>query len=114
MKLRTFQLQAVADLNAAMAVEGKRDIVLKSPTGSGKTIILTHFMAEYMREHAKTAFVWLTPGEGSLDFAKVLKILDEQLPAEAPVLLEHMTTFEEYERAYNYVAAVAAENGIGI
>ena len=67
MKLRAFQLQAVADLNAAMAVEGKRDIVLKSPTGSGKTIILTHFMAEYMRDHAKTVFVWLTPGEGNLE-----------------------------------------------
>ena len=65
--LRGFQRQAVAELNAAMAVEDKRDIVLKSPTGSGKTIILTHFMAEYMRSHAKTAFVWLTPGEGNLE-----------------------------------------------
>ncbi len=67
LELRGFQRQAVADLNAAMSVEGKRDIILKSPTGSGKTIILTHFMAEYMRSHAKTAFVWLTPGEGNLE-----------------------------------------------
>ena len=67
MKLKEFQLQAVADLNAAMSLEGKREIVLKSPTGSGKTIILTHFMAEYMRDHARTVFVWLTPGEGNLE-----------------------------------------------
>lgn len=44
-----------------------RDIILKSPTGSGKTIILTHFMDEYIKGHAKTVFVWLTPGKGNLE-----------------------------------------------
>lgn len=44
-----------------------RDIILKSPTGSGKTIILTHFMDEYMQGRAKTVFVWLTPGKGNLE-----------------------------------------------
>ena len=29
MKLRAFQLQAVADLNAAMSVEGKRDRLVR-------------------------------------------------------------------------------------
>lgn len=47
--------------------ESCRDIILKSPTGSGKTIILTHFMDEYMQGHANTAFIWLTPGKGSLE-----------------------------------------------
>ena len=55
-----------------------------------------------------------SPGEGTLDFGEILKILDRELPADAPVLLEHMTTFEEYEKAYDYLAAVAAENGISI
>ena len=55
-----------------------------------------------------------SPGEGSLDFAKILKILDERLPADAPVLLEHMTTFEEYEKAYCYLAEIAEANGISI
>lgn len=62
-----FQLRAMAELDRAMETPGRRDIILKSPTGSGKTIILTHFMAEYMRSRAKTAFVWLTPGEGNLE-----------------------------------------------
>jgi type III restriction enzyme len=44
-----------------------RDIVLKSCTGSGKTIILTHFMYEYLKSHAKTVFIWLTPGRGDLE-----------------------------------------------
>ena len=36
------------------------------------------------------------------------------LPADAPVLLEHMTTFEEYEKAYGYLAGIAGKNGISI
>jgi len=55
-----------------------------------------------------------SPGEGTLDFGKILKILDRELPADAPVLLEHMTTFEEYRKAYDYLAGIAGENGISI
>ena len=54
------------------------------------------------------------PGEGSLDFTKVLAIIDRYLPADAPVLLEHMRTFEEYEAAYTHVAGEAARAGIAI
>ena len=55
-----------------------------------------------------------SPGEGSLDYREVLRIMDRWLAPEAPVLLEHMTTFEEYERAYDHVARAAAEAGISI
>ena len=65
-KLANFQLRTIKLLLESME-EKTRDIILKSPTGSGKTIILTHFMDEYIKGHAKTAFVWLTPGKGSLE-----------------------------------------------
>lgn len=55
-----------------------------------------------------------SPGEGTLDFVKVLQILDRYLDAEAPVLLEHMSTFEEYRKAYDYVAGKAGEAHIRI
>ena len=55
-----------------------------------------------------------SPGEGGLDFVRVLRIIDRYLPADAPVLLEHMSTFDEYRRAYDYVAAKAGEAGVGI
>jgi len=54
------------------------------------------------------------PGEGSLDFVRILRIIDRYLPADAPVLLEHMSTFDEYHKAYEYLAARAAEAGVGI
>ena len=43
-----------------------RNIILKSPTGSGKTIILTYFMHQYVQSYRNTVFVWLTPGKGNL------------------------------------------------
>ena len=63
--LANFQIKAIADLTAAME-QPNRDIILKSCTGSGKTIILTHFMDEYFKSNHKTVFIWLTPGKGNL------------------------------------------------
>ena len=56
----------------------------------------------------------VSPGEGVLDYAQVLSSIDRHLPKDAPVLLEHMQTAEEYRDAYDYVAAVAAKAGIEI
>ena len=66
MNLMKFQLNAIRELLIAME-EGGREIVLKSPTGSGKTIMLTHFMNEYVKGHSRTVFIWLTPGKGNLE-----------------------------------------------
>ena len=55
-----------------------------------------------------------SPGEGALDFVKVLRIINRYLPADAPVLLEHMSTFEEYRQAYDYIAGKAEEAGVRI
>ena len=55
-----------------------------------------------------------SPGEGSLDFARILRILDTRLDADAPVLLEHMSTFEEYSRAYDYLKNTADRTGIPV
>ena len=65
-QLMQFQLKAIKALLESME-EPCRDIVLKSPTGSGKTIILTHFMDEYIKSNGSTVFVWLTPGKGNLE-----------------------------------------------
>ena len=64
--LANFQLDAIRQLMEGMASD-IREIVLKSCTGSGKTIILTHFMDEYTKCYAGVVFVWLTPGKGDLE-----------------------------------------------
>lgn len=65
-QLADFQLKAISNVFEATRSD-KRDIILKSCTGSGKTIILTHFMDEYLKSFSKTVFVWLTPGKGDLE-----------------------------------------------
>lgn len=52
MELKEFQLNAVKSLFEAME-KPARDIILKSPTGSGKTIILTYFMHQYIQSIPK-------------------------------------------------------------
>ncbi|MFC4711766.1 DEAD/DEAH box helicase [Planococcus dechangensis] len=64
--LADFQVEAISDLLEAME-EDQKEIVFKSPTGSGKTIMLTHFMDEYVKGHLKTIFIWFTPGKGDLE-----------------------------------------------
>jgi len=69
-ELLPFQRKAIRELQ--QVVENRQpgitaDITLESCTGSGKTIILTHFMDEYLHCHEKTVFVWFTPGKGNLE-----------------------------------------------
>lgn len=54
------------------------------------------------------------PGQGTLDFAKLLGMLNCMLPKDMPVLLEHMWNIPDYERAYNYLSGIAAANSIPV
>jgi type III restriction enzyme len=48
--------------------QSKQTIIVKSPTGSGKTIILIDFIDKYLDHvNPKTCFVWLCPGDGDLE-----------------------------------------------
>lgn len=90
MELKRFQLKAVKDLFEAME-KPVRDIILKSPTGSGKTIILTYFMHQYIQSYPNTVFVWLTPGKGSLEEQSKAK-MDKYIHASQTKLLADVMT----------------------
>jgi type III restriction enzyme len=64
--LKDFQLNAISQLKNALQQKTK-EIVLKSPTGSGKTIILTSFIDEFVKENVGYCFIWFTPGKGNLE-----------------------------------------------
>ena len=75
----------------------------------------THIKDSRMDPNRLTAMLEeCSPGEGTLDYPEVLRIIDRYMPADAPVLLEHMQTFEEYRAAYDYVAEKAAFAGISV
>lgn len=88
--LMQFQLRTIKSLLESME-ESNRDIILKSPTGSGKTIILTHFMDEYIKGHAKTVFIWLTPGKGNLEEQSKAKMDKYIHNAQTKLLADIMT-----------------------
>ncbi len=99
-KLANFQLRTIKLLLESME-EKTRDIILKSPTGSGKTIILTHFMDEYVKGHSKTVFVWLTPGKGNLEEQSKEKMDRYIHNAQTKLLSDVMTSgFEENDSCF--------------
>ena len=102
MILKEFQLQAVKSLFEAMD-KPTRDIVLKSPTGSGKTIILTYFMHQYIQSFPKTVFVWLTPGKGDLEEQSKTK-MDKYIHNASTKLLSDVMT-----NGFEYVANLSLE-----
>lgn len=91
MQLAEFQLNAIAALKEAME-NTKQDVVLKSPTGSGKTIMLTHFMDEYCKSAPNIVFIWLTPGKGDLEEQSKAKMDKYIHNAQTKLLSDVMTS----------------------
>ena len=77
LNLFDFQEQAVMQLlDLTTDSRSKQTIVVKSPTGSGKTIILIGFVDEYLNKvNANTAIIWLCPGKGDLEEQSRQKML---------------------------------------
>lgn len=69
LNLFDFQEKAVMQLlDMTTDSRSKQTIVVKSPTGSGKTIILIGFVDEYLNKvNSNTAIIWLCPGKGDLE-----------------------------------------------
>lgn len=98
--LANFQLKAIEALMEAMG-EPNRDIILKSCTGSGKTIILTHFMDEYLKSTNKAVFVWLTPGKGNLELQSKAKMDKYIYGSNTKLLSDIMSSgFEENDACF--------------
>lgn len=58
-------------------------------------------------------FVEVIPGRGSIDYAEYLLQLSK-LPVDAPLMLEHLKTAEEYDEGRKYIQKVASETaGLG-
>ena len=68
-----FQEQAVLTLidKTSTTKQEKRDkntIIMKAPTGAGKTVILIDYVDKYLLNiNPNTAFIWLCPGKGNLE-----------------------------------------------
>lgn len=64
--LKDFQDECVNKLLDNMTLDID-EMILKSPTGSGKTIILIDFIDRYLKYNMDTTFIWLSTGNGNLE-----------------------------------------------
>ena len=64
-----FQEKAVLNLlDISTDSNSKQTVVMKAPTGAGKTIILIGYVDEYLNNvNSNTAVIWLCPGKGDLE-----------------------------------------------
>jgi sugar phosphate isomerase/epimerase len=56
-------------------------------------------------------FAEVVPGRGEIDYGAYLKAI-ANLPVDAPLMLEHLKTAEEYDEGRGYIQRVAAKEGI--
>lgn len=63
-----FQNRCIEELIESTIGFKEELIVLKSPTGSGKTVMLQKYIKRFLLEVSQNVvFIWLTPGRGSLE-----------------------------------------------
>lgn len=69
LNLFDFQEKAVLNLlDLCTDSNSKQTVVMKAPTGAGKTIILIGYVDEYLNKvNSNTAVIWLCPGKGDLE-----------------------------------------------
>jgi len=56
-------------------------------------------------------FLEVVPGRGEVDYRAYLTELSK-LPVDAPLMLEHLKTAEEYDEGKHYIMKVAGELGL--
>ena len=64
-----FQNYAVSFLlDTTSDPDTKQTVIVKSPTGSGKTMMLIDYIDKYLNiVNPNTAFIWFCPGKGDLE-----------------------------------------------
>ena len=92
---KNYLLDKTTDPNA------KRKIIVKSPTGSGKTIILLSYIYDYLLcQDPNKVFIWLTPGKGDLEEQSKEK-MDEYIPHAKSANI-HDALLQGFKGGYTY------------
>jgi sugar phosphate isomerase/epimerase len=77
----------------------------------GRWIVSCHAKDLKWEEYVQVCLREVIPGQGSIDYRAYLECLS-RLPQDAPLMLEHLKTAEEYTRGRQYIESVA--NSLGL
>lgn len=68
LKLKDFQDKAIKKIISLLKDSEKKEIVIESPTGSGKTVILSFAIRDYLKnDKSSHCFFWFSLGNGELE-----------------------------------------------
>ncbi len=82
---------------------------------AGDAICLVHAKDTRLVESAFTYHVSeVPPGEGILDYRTLLRCMEGLSDPETPLLIEHLSEYEQIERARDHIRRVAAEEGMSL
>ncbi len=79
----------------------------------GKWIVSCHAKDLAFVPEMNVHFVEVIPGRGSLDYATYLREI-AKLPVDAPLMLEHLKTAEEYLEGRDYIVGVAKRAAVAL
>jgi sugar phosphate isomerase/epimerase len=79
----------------------------------GKWIRSCHAKDLEWRRAPNLHFVEVVPGRGSMDYRTYLQEI-AKLPAQPPLMLEHLKTADEYREGKEYIVKVGREIGIAV
>ncbi|HEV2378788.1 MAG TPA: TIM barrel protein [Terriglobia bacterium] len=77
----------------------------------GRWIVSCHAKDLKWEDYVQVSLREVIPGRGSIDYKAYLTGLS-QLPMDAPLMLEHLKTAEEYTEGRNHIKSVAASLGL--
>jgi sugar phosphate isomerase/epimerase len=77
----------------------------------GKWIVSCHAKDLAWEVELNVHFREVVPGRGEVDYTTYLRELSK-LPVDAPLMLEHLKTADEYEEGKKYIQKVAAQTGV--
>jgi sugar phosphate isomerase/epimerase len=77
----------------------------------GKWIVSCHAKDLQWVVELNVHFLEVAPGRGEVDYSSYLTELSK-LSVDAPLMLEHLKTAEEYEEGKKYIQKIAADNGL--
>jgi sugar phosphate isomerase/epimerase len=77
----------------------------------GRWVVSCHAKDLKWEDYVQVSLREVIPGRGEIDYKAYLEGLS-QLPIDAPLMLEHLKTAEEYTEARNHIQSVAASLGL--
>ncbi len=88
------------------------DVIKECFTKLGRWIVSCHAKDLHWVTELNVHFLEVIPGHGEIDYKTYLTQL-AQCPVEAPLMLEHLKTAEEYEEGRQYIFRIGREAGVG-